>query len=248
MGLFRLAQQIVKSAFLLGGRMSKLKILIIEDELNIVELLKYNLETNGYEVDFATDGLSGLQKIKTIHPNLVLLDLMLPLLDGVELCKKVKYASETEHIPIIMLTAKGTEMDKVIGLEIGADDYLTKPFSIRELLARIKVVLKRSQNDPKPKTDIFQVLDLTVDVVKHEVKMKEELLQLTFKEFELLKILIENRGRVLTRDQLLDEVWGYEYYGETRTVDVHIRHLRKKIGDLNSDYIETIRGVGYKIK
>lgn len=228
--------------------MSKIKILIIEDEMNIVELLKYNLETNGYEVDFATDGLSGLQKIKTVSPNLVLLDLMLPLLDGVELCKKVKYSPETEHIPIIMLTAKGTEMDKVIGLEIGADDYLTKPFSVRELLARIKVVLKRTHNEHKPKSEMHQIIDLTLDVVKHEVTLKGQVLQLTFKEFELLKILVENRGRVLTRDQLLDEVWGYEYYGETRTVDVHIRHLRKKMGDLNSDYIETIRGVGYKIK
>lgn len=228
--------------------MSKTKILIIEDEVNIIELLRYNLEANGYSVEFATDGLKGLEYVKTYQPHLLLLDLMLPGLDGVEVCKKMKQSELTEQIPIIMLTAKSTETDKVLGLEIGADDYLTKPFSIRELLARIKVVLKRTQTVSRSKETVYKVNDLLLDCDKHEVKMGNTDIQLTFKEFELLKLLVENRGRVLTRDQLLDEIWGYEYYGETRTVDVHIRHLRKKLNDTESHYIETIRGVGYKMK
>lgn len=228
--------------------MSKTRILIIEDEVNIIELLRYNLEENGYVVEFATDGLKGLECVKTFQPQLILLDLMLPGLDGIEVCKKIKQSELSEQIPIIMLTAKSTETDKVLGLEIGADDYLTKPFSIRELLARIKVVLKRTQTITKSKETVYKIHDLLLDCDKHEVKMRNEEVQLTFKEFELLKLLVENRGRVLTRDQLLDEIWGYEYYGETRTVDVHIRHLRKKLDDTQSHYIETIRGVGYKMK
>jgi two-component system, OmpR family, alkaline phosphatase synthesis response regulator PhoP len=228
--------------------MDKTKILIVEDEINIVELLVYNLEANGYAVAYATDGLQGLQKVKEWRPQLILLDLMLPMLDGIEVCKKIKFSEDTADIPIIMLTAKSTETDKVLGLEMGADDYLTKPFSVRELMARVKVVLKRSAQATLPKQHHYRVHDLLIDIEKHEVTFKGEPVQLTFKEFELLRILTENQGRVLTRDQLLDEVWGYDYHGETRTVDVHIRHLRRKIEDNDGEYIETIRGVGYKMK
>ncbi|MCK8061303.1 MULTISPECIES: response regulator transcription factor [unclassified Fusibacter] len=228
--------------------MAKLEVVIIEDDEHIVELLKYNLEENGYSVHYSTNGSEGLELVTNILPDVLLLDLMIPELDGFEVCKRLKQNEQTREVPIIMLTAKGSEMDKVLGLEIGADDYLTKPFSIRELLARVKAVLRRSVQATKNSSKQFKVGNLTVDIDKHEVSRNDEVFQLTYKEFELLKILLENRGRVLTRDELLDAVWGYEYYGETRTVDVHVRHLRKKIETESEKYIETIRGVGYKIK
>lgn len=228
--------------------MSKNNVLIIEDEEHILELLKYNFEENGYDVQLAEDGKTGLNMAKALLPSLILLDLMIPEMDGIEVCKALKQYEPTHDIPVIMLTAKGSETDKVLGLEIGADDYMTKPFSIRELLARAKVVLKRNAKTPKEDVRRYQLDDIVIDVDRHEVYRGNEKFQLTFKEFELLKILVENRGKVLTRDYLLDAVWGYEYYGETRTVDVHIRHLRKKIETDSSRYIETIRGVGYKVK
>lgn len=229
--------------------MKSFKILVIEDEEHIVELLKFNLENNGYDVVSARDGLEGLDMIRAEKPDLVLLDLMLPKVDGIEVCKVVKLDKEISEIPIIMLTAKGGETDKVLGLEIGADDYITKPFSIRELLARIKVVLRRTMKDgTDEKEKILEINDLEIHVDKHEVVRNGEVFQLTYKEFELLKTLAENRGKVLSRNFLLDEIWGYDYYGETRTVDVHIRHLRKKIENKEHKYIETVRGIGYKIK
>ena len=228
--------------------MAKLEVVIIEDEEHIVELLKYNLEENGYNVHVALDGKEGLGLVAKVMPDVLLLDLMIPEIDGFEVCKKLKQEEKTRELPIIMLTAKSSEMDKVIGLELGADDYLTKPFSVRELLARVKAVLRRSNQSPKSSSKQYVIGDLTINIDKHEVFRGDELFQLTYKEFELLKILVENRGRVLTRDELLDAVWGYEYYGETRTVDVHVRHLRKKIETDDQKYIETIRGVGYKIK
>jgi two-component system alkaline phosphatase synthesis response regulator PhoP len=228
--------------------MAKLQVVIIEDEEHIVELLKYNLEENGYQVHVAMNGKEGLDLVKSVFPDVLLLDIMVPELDGFEVCKKLKQEEATREIPIIMLTAKSSEMDKVIGLELGADDYLTKPFSVRELLARVKAVLRRTGQTTKSANKQFKVGDLTINIDKHEVSRGDEIFQLTYKEFELLKILVENRGRVLTRDELLDAVWGYEYYGETRTVDVHVRHLRKKIENVSEKYIETIRGVGYKIK
>lgn len=232
--------------------MAKLKVVVIEDDEHIAELLKYNFEENGYVVSVANNGKDGLQLVNELMPDVTLLDLMIPELDGLEVCKILKMSEKTRDTPIIMLTAKGSEMDKVVGLEIGADDYITKPFSIRELLARTKAVLRRS-NTPAKETakvgsKIFQIQTLTIDVDKHEVSRDGEFFQLTYKEFELLQILAENRGKVLTRDHLLDAVWGYEYYGETRTVDVHIRHLRRKIETDEHKYIETIRGVGYKVK
>lgn len=231
--------------------MSYGKILVVDDEYHIVELVKFNLESNGYTVVEASDGSEALSKAKEESPDLILLDIMLPIIDGTEVCKKLKSDISTESIPIIMLTAKSDEMDKIIGLEIGADDYMTKPFSVRELLARIKAVLRR-RTDSKIKSidKIIRVNDIVIDEDKHEVLKYGEKLDLTLKEFELLNILAKNRGKVLSRNYLLDEIWGYDYFGETRTVDVHIRHLRKKVedDDKNPKYIETIRGVGYKLR
>lgn len=224
------------------------RILIIDDEMNIVELLKYNLEANGYKVIYALTGKEGLTYSLQNKPDLILLDIMLPEVDGFDICKEIKRNKDTENIPIIMLTAKSEEFDKILGLELGADDYITKPFSVRELLARIKVVLRR--NHKEDKSEVINTGDLIIDFNKHEVIKKGEKIELTLKEFELLKLLVLNKGKVMTRDFLLDKVWGYEYYGETRTVDVHVRHLRQKLedDDKNPDYIETVRGIGYKFK
>jgi two-component system alkaline phosphatase synthesis response regulator PhoP len=224
------------------------KILVIDDELNIVELLKYNLISNGYRVLTALNGKDGLNLAIENKPDLILLDVMLPEMDGFDVCKEMKKNKSIENIPIIMLTAKGDEFDKILGLELGADDYITKPFSVRELLARIKVVLRR--NVKEETEDVISIGTLTIYMDKHEVIKADNKLDLTLKEFELLRLLVTNKGRVLTRDFLLDKIWGYEYYGETRTVDVHVRHLRQKIEDNDSSpiYIETVRGIGYKFK
>lgn len=225
-------------------------VLVIEDEAHILELLRYNLEAAGYNVILAENGRDGLERCFETHPDLILLDLMLPDVDGLDICNNIKRNEQTKNIPIIMLTAKSEEFDKVLGLELGADDYITKPFSIRELLARIKVVLRRAQQNDNDKEEIIRFGDITIDTQKHVVYKNGEALDLTLKEFELLKLLSQNIGKVLTRDYLLDKVWGYEYAGETRTVDVHIRHLRKKIEDDDKSpiYIETVRGIGYKLK
>ncbi len=225
------------------------KILIIEDDDHIIELLKFNVENNGYEVSIAMDGHEGLNKAINELPDLILLDLMLPGIDGIEICNRLKNKDRTKDIPIIMLTAKGHETDKILGLEIGADDYMTKPFSVRELMTRIKVVFRRYTHEVA-KTPAMKIVigDLEIDHEKHEVTKNGDLIKLTLKEYQLLEYLAENRGKVLSRNALLDRVWGYDYFGETRTVDVHIRHLRKKIDDDNAEIIETIRGVGYKIK
>ena len=177
---------------------------------------------------------------------IMLLDIMLPGMDGLDVCKEIRKDSNMSNMPIIMITAKGEEIDKIIGLELGADDYITKPFSVRELVARIKAILRRSTMQLVEKT--FKVGNLVIDFGKHEVIKSENKIDLTLKEFELLQILIKNKGRVMTRDFLLDKIWGYEYVGETRTVDVHIRHLRQKIeeDDKNPVYIQTIRGIGYR--
>lgn len=224
------------------------KILIIDDEMNIIELLKYNLAAGGYKVISALNGREGLNLAIENKPDLILLDIMLPEMDGFDVCKEMKKNKDIENIPIIMLTAKGDEFDKILGLELGADDYITKPFSVRELMARVKVVLRR--NVKEDVSDIISIGDLTIYMDKHEVIKSGTKLDLTLKEFELLRLLITNKGKVLTRDFLLDKIWGYEYYGETRTVDVHVRHLRQKIeeDDSNPMYIETVRGIGYKFK
>lgn len=224
------------------------KILIIDDEMHIVELLKFNIENNGYKVDFSYDGFDGYLKTKEFKPDLILLDWMLPNISGIDLLKKIRSDKELENIPVIMLTAKNMEEDKLEGLNIGADDYITKPFSIKEVLARITSVLRRYKHVSTNNEDILISNDIQVNVNKHIVTKNGQEIELTLKEFQILKLLIENKGNVLTRTFLLDKIWGYDYYGETRTLDVHIRHLRKKIGDDEGHYIETVRGVGYKIK
>lgn len=223
------------------------KILIIDDEEHIVELIRYNLEASGYLTLEAYNGLDGLKLAREEVPDLVLLDLMLPGMDGLEVCKRLRADDKLKNIPIIMLTAKSEEIDKILGLELGADDYITKPFSVRELNARVKALLRRI-NTKIEESDTYSFNDVEIDYLKHEVKKNGEKVDLTLKEFELLDILVRNNGKVLTRDLLLDKIWGYEYVGETRTVDVHIRHLRQKLeaDDRNPRYIETVRGIGYR--
>jgi two-component system alkaline phosphatase synthesis response regulator PhoP len=222
------------------------KILVVDDEEHIQELIKFNLEKNGYKVILADNGIDAIKLAKENLPQLMLLDLMLPGMDGLDVCKEIRKDLSMSNMPIIMITAKGEEIDKIIGLELGADDYITKPFSVRELVARIKAILRRSSMQIVEKT--FKVGNLDIDFGKHEVLKSDIKIDLTLKEFELLEILISNKGRVMTRDFLLDKIWGYEYVGETRTVDVHIRHLRQKIedDDKNPVYIQTIRGIGYR--
>lgn len=226
-------------------------ILIVDDEEHILELIKFNLEREGYNVLLCDNGEDSIHMIQNNAVDLAILDLMLPGISGIEVCKRLRMDG-FENLPVIMLTAKSEETDRILGLELGADDYITKPFSVRELIARIKAVLRRSEGrqeikDNKDKK--ITVKDLIINIETHTVTINGDQIELTLKEFELLKILSENRGKVLSRNFLLDEIWGYEYFGETRTVDVHIRHLRKKIGDNKlNEYIETIRGVGYKMK
>lgn len=218
-------------------------ILIVEDEKNIIELLKYNLENNNYTTDYATDGREGLELFTENKYDLILLDLMIPKINGLDLCKKIR--SVDSQIPIIMLTAKSTENDKVKGLNIGADDYITKPFSVNELLARINVLFRRSNNkDTKTK----QYGNLYFDFDNYIVYKNEEEVDLTLKEFDLLRLLIKNNGKPTSREEILEKVWGYEFIGETRTVDVHIRNIRSKIeaDDKNPEYIKTVRGIGYR--
>ncbi|HEY5524869.1 MAG TPA: response regulator transcription factor [Clostridium sp.] len=228
--------------------MAEEKVLIVDDEEHIVELLKFNLANAGYKVITANNGLDALKLTKENNPDLLLLDLMLPGMDGFDVCKEIKRNNESSNTSIIMLTAKGEELDKILGLELGADDYITKPFSIRELLARVKAVLRRSGSREETMGEVFESGRLKVNFERHEVLIDDVKVDLTLKEFELLQILIKNKGKILQRETLLDKVWGYEYIGETRTVDVHIRYIRKKIeeDDKNPRFIETIRGVGYR--
>lgn len=223
------------------------KILVVDDEEHIAELISYNITSNGYKVITANNGNDAVKLAVEEKPNLILLDLMIPGKDGYDVCKDVRSNSEIRNTPIIMLTAKSEELDKILGLELGADDYITKPFSVRELLARVKAVLRRFSIS-EPESNVLVFGNLTADFDKREILVNDKKLDLTLKEFELLEILIRNKGKILTRDTLLDKIWGYEYIGETRTVDVHIRYLRKKIelDDKNPKLIETIRGVGYR--
>ncbi len=220
-------------------------ILIIEDEKDIIEVLRYYLEKENYRVHVAQDGFNALELASKIVPNLILLDLMLPRLDGIETCRRLKADERLRDIPVIMVTAKAEEADKVKGLEIGADDYVTKPFSAKELVARVKAHLRRHEGAIPEKS--FQYGHLSVDTVKHEIRFKGGEVDLTAKEFELLLYMLENKGRVLTRDMILNHVWGYDYFGSTRTVDVHVTRLRQKI-PLLTDAISTIKSFGYKLK
>ena len=223
------------------------KILVIEDEVNIFELIKFNLEAQGFKVYGVHDGLQALPKILELQPSLIILDLMLPGKDGISICREIRENSAVSYVPIVMLTAKSEEFDKVLGLEIGADDYITKPFSIKELSARVKAVLRRTDLLLSKDEENIKVGDLVIEPKAFEVFKNGQKIALTLKEYELLVFMAKHRGQVLTRDQLLDQIWGFDYYGETRTVDVHIRYLRKKIEeDSDMHYIETVRGVGYR--
>lgn len=221
------------------------RILVIEDEPDMVLGLKDNFEFEGYEVVTAADGATGLERARALKPDLLILDIMLPKLSGLEVCKTLR--GEGFEAPIIMLTARGQEIDKVVGLELGADDYVTKPFSIRELLARVRAILRRTEGTKK-RLARYRFADLELDFESYKAKRGGEALDLSPREFELLRYLIERKGETVTRDQLLEDVWGYESYPSTRTVDTHIAKLRAKIGDSGSEprYILTMHGVGYK--
>lgn len=221
------------------------KLLVVDDESNIVDILRFNLEKEGFEVYTAENGKEGYQVFQRENPDLLLLDIMMPELDGFGLCKMIRSES---NVPIIMLTARAEEVDKVLGLEFGADDYITKPFSVRELIARVKANLRRQKMESPVLPDkILRFGKLEVDTVQYKVTKDKEEIDLTVREYELLKFLMEQGNQIFTREQLLEQVWGYEYYGDVRTVDVTVRRLREKIEDEpgNPIYILTKRGVGY---
>ena len=228
---------------------SKKKILVVEDEKSISDIIKYNLQKEGFTVYTAYDGEDALAKQSSLDPDLVLLDVMLPKIDGFTVCKKVR---EKSAVPIIILTAKEDEVDQVLGLELGADDYMTKPGGMRELLERIKANIRRATLTLGPDVDkaeanVREFGNLTIDLNRYEIRKNGEILELTLREFELLRYLAERENKVFSRDQLLEEVWGYEYYGDIRTVDVTVRRLREKLEDDSSNprYIMTKRGIGY---
>lgn len=225
-------------------------IAIVEDESNIVELIKYNLDREGYRTISANNGRKGLELIKQELPDLVILDLMLPELDGLSVCKQLRSDPQTKSIPIIILTAKSEEADRVLGLEMGADDYVTKPFSPRELVARVRAVLRRSGAADEEEPEVIENGVIRIDLRQHLVKVRGVEVELTPKEFDFLKLLLLNPGRAFTREFLLEHLWGYEYFGDTRTVDVHVRRLRQKIEEdpANPEYLETVRGVGYRFR
>lgn len=229
------------------------KVLVVDDEQSIVTLLKYNLETAGYIVDVAYDGEEALKKVKEVKPELIVLDVMLPKKDGIEVCKTIR--SDKNLVPILMLTAKDDEFDRVLGLELGADDYMTKPFSPREVVARVKAILRRSQIANEVVKDDVEDEDIVIDNIRirpefFEVYRDDTLLELTPKEFELLLYLIERQGRVITREHMLNSVWNYEFAGDSRIVDVHISHLRDKLEEnpKQPKLIKTVRGLGYKLE
>ena len=221
------------------------KIMIVDDEADVVDMLVINLRAAGFQVIAVEDGAAALAKARNEAPSLIVLDLMLPRMPGLEICRVLKSDVATRHIPVIMLTAKAEEVDKIVGLELGADDYVTKPFSPRELILRINRSLRRGK-DKVVGVEKIVIGELTLDHTRHEVLVKGRPVDLTATEFRLLALLMERRGRVQGRDSLLNDVWGYESVIDTRTVDTHVRRLREKLGPLAS-YIETIRGVGYRI-
>jgi two-component system alkaline phosphatase synthesis response regulator PhoP/two-component system response regulator ResD len=222
--------------------MASQTVLVVDDEHNIIELARLYLEQEGFTVEEARDGAEALDKIRSIKPAVVVLDLMLPEIDGWEVCRRTRAQSQ---VPIIMLTARSDDVDKIVGLELGADDYLTKPFNPRELVARVKAILRRYESSVQPGRTIH-LGQLTIDPASREVTLASQSVRLRTKEFDLLHTLARHRGQVLSREQLLDLVWGYDFYGQTRTVDVHVAHLRKKLSGSDVE-IETVRGVGYKL-
>ena len=234
--------------------MSGHKVLIVEDDQTLLDVLKYNFLNEGYEVIMAVDGIQALESARAAKPDIIVLDIMLPRLSGLEVCRILR---KEITVPILMLTAKAEEIDKVLGLELGADDYLTKPFSVRELLARVRAMLRRVEMvqqetlaKQEPVTQIIKVANLKIDLARHQVFLGESILDLSPKEFELLTFLVRNCGRVFNREQLLEKVWGYDYAGDTRTVDVHIRWLRQKIENdpAHPKHLLTVRGFGYKFE
>lgn len=229
----------------MSSKTTNRKILVAEDEIDVLNLVATNLKSSGYTVLKAENGESALEQARNAIPALIVLDLMLPGLSGLEVCKALKSEAPTRLIPIIMLTAKAEEVDRIVGLELGADDYITKPFSPRELVLRVKSVLRRA-SAPSDTSDIIKLGDIQVDRSRYEVMVRGKPIEFTATEFKLLTLLIERRGRVQSRDSLLNEVWGYESIIDTRTVDTHIRRLREKLGK-SADCIETVRGFGYRI-
>ena len=228
------------------------RVLVIDDEPSFTEALSLSLKREGFEVDTADDGVSALSAIARKLPDLVLLDVMLPGMSGVDVCREIR---KTSTVPIIMVTARGEEIDAVVALEVGADDYVTKPYRLRELVARMRAVLRRSSNEfvSEPPASKYQKLvegDVELDLERHELRVREELVTLALKEFELLTFLIENAGRVVTRDSLMENVWGYDYFGDTKTIDVHVKRLRTKIESNPAEptKITTIRGLGISVR
>ena len=219
-------------------------VLLVDDEPSIIQLARLYLEREGFSIEAVDDGLAALEAVARLHPALVVLDVMLPHLDGFEVCRRLR--KQNDPVAILMLTARDEDIDKIIGLELGADDYLTKPFNPRELVARVKAILRRSERTPRPDSTPIHVGDLTIDPASREARSASGILNLRTQEFDLLLTLAENRGRVLSREQLLQQAWGFDFYGQTRTVDVHIAQLRKKLEGA-SVRIETVTGVGYKL-
>lgn len=220
-------------------------IFCVEDDSSIRELMLYTLRASGFEAIGFSDGKSLLEFLPSNLPDLIMLDIMLPEMDGIEVLKQIRFNSATAEIPVIMATAKGTEYDKVLGLDLGADDYLTKPFGMMEMISRIRAILRRTQ--PKRAVENLQLGALNMNLSEHTVRANGRQIQLTLKEFELLRLFLENPGRAFSRDQLLGRIWGTDYLGETRTVDVHIGTLRTKLGACG-DYVRTVRGVGYRME
>jgi len=219
-------------------------VLIVDDEPSIVQLAQMYLEKDGFQVESAGDGKAALAAVEKVQPALIVLDIMLPEIDGLEVCRKLR--AEDNPVLILMLTARDEDIDKIVGLELGADDYMTKPFNPRELVARVKALLRRTNRPAEGSKEVLQLGDLRIDPARREVRVKGKLVQMRTQEFDLLMTMAEHQGLVLMRDQLLDLAWGYEYFGQTRTVDVHVAHLRKKLAESDVK-IETVTGVGYKL-
>lgn len=226
--------------------MAKNKVLIVDDDRNIVELIKINFESEGFDTVTASNGREAVAKFRSENPSIVIMDVMMPEMDGWEACREIRKTSST---PIIMLTAKGETFDKVLGLELGADDYMVKPFETKELTARVKAVLRRTENRETGSDNSLEYINLSINISNYELKVNGEIVELPPKELELLHFLASNPNRVFTREQLLEKVWGFDYYGDSRTVDVHIKRLREKLEGIEGNWqLKTVWGVGYKFE
>jgi DNA-binding response OmpR family regulator len=226
---------------------AKPRILIVEDEPDAVELLEFNLRAAGYDTSAATTGAEAIKKARTVLPDLIVLDLMLPEIDGLEVCKTLRRDQTTSEIPILILTAKAAEIDRVLGLELGADDYVVKPYSPRELVLRVKSLLRRQHKAEESAADLIHIGEMCIDIPRHLVTIGKKQIELTATEFKLLTVLAKRRGRVQSRDHLLRDVWDYDSLIDTRTVDTHMRRLREKLGSA-AKYLDTVRGVGYRFR